>query len=173
MKNFQLYKFKRNHNQFKWMTLVTILILNGFGCGEQNSPKGAEQSETEAAYNKYENGKKDGLWREYENNNRLISEGYFKNGKANGLMKWYHEKGHLAGEGLMKDGLRDGIWKVYGIEDGKLVAEVIFKDDKEIGIKSSYHTNGQLKQENTWKEYQLIAKKCWDENGTEIECIED
>ena len=173
---------------------MIILIVSCTGCVGQISQKNKEQLKNEETskvkikkvdstllvnnstqkdtiiYNKYKKGKKDGLWRELDGNNQLISEGYYRNGEENGLMKWYHEKGHLAGEGQMKDGLRDGVWKVYAVEDGKLGAEVIFKEGKEIGIKRIYHENEQLKQENNWNDNKIISKKCWDENGKEIEC---
>ena len=35
-----------------------------------------------------------------------------------------------------------------------------------------YYENGQLKREGRETNYVTIWEKCWDENGTEIECKE-
>lgn len=144
--------------------------------------------------NTYKNGLKDGLWREYYNNGQLKSEGsysngykeglhkewfengilslegYYENNLANGEMKWYHEKGHLAATEQMKNNIRTGLWKIYDIEDGKIGAEGEFENGKEIGVWKSFHENGKVSRENIWENRQVISSKCWDENGTEIEC---
>ncbi|MFZ1749465.1 MAG: hypothetical protein WAU01_04715, partial [Saprospiraceae bacterium] len=113
---------------FKNLIFVTALIISCTGCaGQINSKKNSEMKSNESekigetfesqiktddsnslvdnsiytdntVYNQYKNGKKDGLWKEFDKNSQLISEGNYMNGKANGLMKWYYE-GNLVATG--------------------------------------------------------------------------
>ena len=53
---------------------------------------------------KIKNGKKDGLWKYYNDNGQLKSEGTYKNGKQHGPSKIYYENGQLKEERTYKDG---------------------------------------------------------------------
>lgn len=146
--------------------------------------------------NQYKDGKKYGLWREYYDNGKLktegkytadlkeglhkewqedgvlLLEGFYAKGKANGLMKWYGESGHLAATGNMIDDIRDGKWKICDIEDTGFCIAAYFEDGKREGIwKINHeHANDKLWKEQNWKDDKLVAEKCWDESGKNIEC---
>lgn len=120
-------------------------------------------------YNQYKNGEKDGLWKEYDENNQLITEGFYVNGKANGLMKWYWD-GNLVASGNMKDDKRHGLWKICDYEMQSNCIEANFYEDKKVGTWKVLHNNGKLAKEQYWNDGRLVSEKCWDENGLEIKC---
>ena len=172
--------FKR---ELMLMVFVSILILTSIGCRKQTNEKskntqfktdstllvsGSNKNDT-VIYNKLKDGKKNGLWREYDENNQLAAEGFYENGKANGLMKWYFE-GVLVAKGNMKNDKRDGIWKICDVHNKSNCIEAKFKDDKKVGIWKILHENGKLWKEQNWEEGKVISEKCWDENGNQIKC---
>ena len=65
----------------------------------------------------FKDGKKDGPWVNYNEDEQLSSEGTFKDGKREGLWVWYYDNGQLSSEGTYKDGEKDGPWVNYN-EDG-------------------------------------------------------
>jgi len=71
-------------------------------------------------------------------------------------------------EGEIKDGKREGLWIRYDDLGSKEFA-VLYKNDKKEGLQKCYHYNGQLESEQIFKDGELISKKCWDEQGNEIE----
>lgn len=120
-------------------------------------------------YNQYKDGKKVGLWKEVDKNGVLLSEGYYKNGKANGWMKWYY-KGILMAEGNMINDQRNGPWTICDVHDPSACVNAYFENESREGLWKTYHENGVLSKEQTWKNNQPIAEKCWDEKGTLIAC---
>lgn len=71
--------------------------------------------------------------------------GRYVNGKLDGLYRRWHKNGQLQYEENYKNGKRDGLAR-------------------------SWHENGRLQYEWNYKEDIPISKKCFDENGKEIEC---
>lgn len=185
--------------QFKLLISAMVLVLSSFGCGgqtNQNTKDNIEKNKNisiqensqnelkkikshsinnsssqrdSLSYNQYKNGKKEGLWKEFDDNNQIVSEGFYKDGKANGLMKWYYE-GVLVASGNMKNDKRNGLWKICDVHNNSNCIEANFKDEKKIGIWKVLHDNGELAKEQNWKEGKMISQKCWDENGNQIEC---
>lgn len=177
------------------LIIVLLALLTSAGCTGQIQTKPSEQDDT-TMINQIKDGKKDGLWKayyrngqlksegsyteglkeglhkEWQHNGILLLEGFYANGKANGLMKWFHEKGHLAGEGNMVDDARVGPWKICDIEENGFCIEAYFENDKREGIWKIHHKNSsdKLWKEQTFKNDKMVAEKCWDKNGKQIEC---
>tara|TARA_B110000879_G_C11078218_1_gene473649 strand:- start:140 stop:1195 length:1056 start_codon:yes stop_codon:yes gene_type:complete len=82
----------------------------------------------------------------YSENGSLVKEGTFEyfSMKRLGFHKHYHENGQLKYEGEFIENKQEGLWKLY-------------------------HENGQLHRENTFKDDEIVSRKCWDESGNEIE----
>ena len=61
----------------------------------------------------YRDGKEDGLWEFYWNNDQLESKGNYIDGNRDGLWEYYHENGQPWAKGSYKDGKEDGLWECY------------------------------------------------------------
>ena len=77
----------------------------------------------------YKDGKRDGVYKEYDKNGKLSKEKNYEDGWLDGVFKVYHVNGNLGIEGNYEDGKRDGVHKYYD-ENGKLEREENYKDDK-------------------------------------------
>lgn len=96
----------------------------------------------------YIEGKKDGIWKEYFENGQLSSKSNYAHGKKENLLELYHPKGHLKGKINYKDGKEDGIIEVYH-ENGQLMINGNNRNGKQIGEWKYYDENGELiKTEN-------------------------
>ncbi len=74
-----------------------------------------------------ENGKKEGLWKKYFEDGKLLNESHYKHGKLDGTSKTYYENGELYGEDNYKNGIKNGICTRYS-STGKLTIEAIYKE---------------------------------------------
>jgi len=97
----------------------------------------------------YIDGKADGLWRKWHNNNQntLKSEGYFVNGKADGLWREWHDNPQhmLFYEGHYVDGKKDGLWTVwYNNDQHTLRSEGHYVDGKHSGHWIELGRNGTV-----------------------------
>ena len=108
-------------------------------------------------------------YEQYYENGQKKSEGKFEDDKKDGLWKDYYENGQLQEEGHYKEGKYEGLWRRY-FDNGILSIKGNYKNDKQEGFWKSYYDNGQLKYEWNYKEGELISQKCWDEDGNEKEC---
>jgi hypothetical protein len=184
-------KTKKAKYSSKNLLFALALIISCVGCeGQISSKKSVELHSNKAmktelvdldsladnpiqkdssVYNQYKNGEKDGLWKEFDENNQLITEGYYVNGKANGLMKWYWG-GNLVASGNMKDDKRHGLWKICDYQIPSNCIEASFNEDKKVGTWRILHDNGKLAKEQYWNDGKMVTEKCWDENGIEIKC---
>ena len=99
----------------------------------------------------FRNGKKHGVWVEYDRDGRVSKKVTNKNGKEDTYVEnRYYDNGQLHSKVTYKDGNRDGPW-VYYHKDGQLRYKGNWKDDKRDGPWVSYHYNGQLKFKGTFK----------------------
>ncbi len=167
--------------------------VNGEAVGVWKSYHQNGKISEEGSYNK--EGLKEGLWKNYYPSGILSQEEFFENGKNNGLLKnyttegkpWeefmykknkitdiksYKENGEILGEhklsgksnilnlyypngvkrreGLYEDGQTEGVWKSYNAY-GVLTSEETYKDGILEGAYTSYYTNGQKKTESYYK----------------------
>jgi len=115
------------------------------------------------------NGKKQGVWKKYENG-KLLYEGQFKDNvpygtfkyfHANGKLKsetefiqgvhkvrtvMYHDNGHKASEGSYIDQQKDGEWRYYSNSDTLIKVET-YQVGKRNGLWQTYSTSGVLLEE--------------------------
>ena len=153
---------------------------------------GQKSSETTS----FKDGIPDGLFTSWYENGQKESEGTFKDGKEDGLHITWFENGFKESEYTYKNGVKveGSTWYVeQWYENGKKFieyrevetgnrtsfsyhpngqkeGETTFKDGKEDGLHTEWHENGQKAYEGTFKDGENISKKCWDEDGNEIEC---
>jgi len=71
---------------------------------------------------KFLNGKREGAWEAYFNNDQIQSIGTFKDGKRVGEAKIYFSNGQLRYEGQYEEDKEVGHWKFYN-EQGELINE--------------------------------------------------
>ena len=45
-----------------------------------------------------------------------------------------------------------------------------YKKGKQDGLQRSWYNNGVLRKESNFKDGELLNSKCWDEQGSEVEC---
>ena len=149
-----------------------------------------------SGYYKLEGYKKDGyrygLWKSYSKNGTLKKEENYKKGARHGESKTFGHFGIMY-EGNYKYGEKDGVWTWYagypnksmvqfyvkGEQHGTQLAfwnvgttlqsETNYRHGVREGIQKWYYENGQLGTETDYNEGKLIFKKCWDENGNEID----
>jgi len=84
-------------------------------------------------YIEYKNGKKDGIYKMYDNynfkNGKLVGVETYKNGKKNGISKQYHSNGKLCCLDTYKNGIMEGESKFWD-HTGKLGKDLIYKNGR-------------------------------------------
>lgn len=115
------------------------------------------------------NGKKQGVWKKYENG-KLLYEGQFKDDVPYGTFKYYHANGKLksvteflqgvhkvktviyyengkkASEGTYVDQQKDGLWRYYSNKD-TLIKEENYSEGKRSGLWKTFSADGMLLEE--------------------------
>ena len=100
----------------------------------------------------FKNGKRVGVWVEYNKDGRLWREVTYKNGKKVTWVQYkYHSNGQLRTKETYKDGKFDGPWVRY-YDNGQLELKGTFKDVKYDGPWVGYYANGQLGFKGTYKD---------------------
>jgi antitoxin component YwqK of YwqJK toxin-antitoxin module len=84
------------------------------------------------------------------NGNNLLFEGNFQNGKLNGVVKEYYENGQLKSEGNSKNGQPDGLLKEY-YENGQPQRLTTYANGEVNGLKTEYYENGKKRLEVNFK----------------------
>jgi antitoxin component YwqK of YwqJK toxin-antitoxin module len=93
------------------------------------------------------NGKKEGLWVEFEKN-KITSRIEYKNGLWGGVYQTFYLNGQIQYDGQTKDGELDGLWKMY-YRNGNLKEIGSHVDGKPVGIwKTYYPFNNQFENNN-------------------------
>lgn len=97
----------------------------------------------------YQNGLKNGSFREYFKNGKIKTEHRFVNDTLNDTSFTYHENGKLALIQVLKMGSKEGIWKKYN-KEGHLYSEISMKDGELDGpsIIYTYRSGKVLKRVN-------------------------
>ena len=91
-----------------------------------------------------------------------------KNGKREGFSKRWRSNGNYQ-KGNYKNNHPDGSFKTWNA-NGQLISESNYKDNMANGWQRDWHENGQLKYQCFAEGADCLSKKCWDENGNEIDC---
>ncbi|MCD8182972.1 MAG: toxin-antitoxin system YwqK family antitoxin [Bacteroides sp.] len=104
---------------------------------------------------------KDGLFngkyeeREYS---RLKCSGSYKEGRKNGVFKYYNDEEKVKEEKSYKEDKLDGARKTY-YTDGKLEREVNYRAGKQDGKDIYYDFDGTLRREHTYKDGKQVGKR--------------
>ena len=138
-------------------------------------------------------GLRDGLWKEsHIKNGTLVKEENYKGGIRHGESKTFDSRG-ISQEVNYKNGEKEGVethyWiypnkkslvlfyvkgKQHGTQlcfwiSGTFQSERDYKNGEKDGIQKWYYKNGQLGTKTNYIEGEITSKKCWDENGNEID----
>ncbi len=114
--------------------------------------------------------KEDGLWKYYDTKGRLWSERNYENGEENGLRREWHPNGELKYRGTHIGSMQNEICRWFYL-NGTLKLEQIFDMGLKAGTWKGFYDNGILKWEKVYKANSLVYEKCFDQAGTEIDCI--
>lgn len=82
-------------------------------------------------------GKEQGLWREFYDDGKIKSEGHYKDGKREKKWNFYFNNGHVEQTGEYVNGKPSGEWIKY-FSDGKLNRDEFYENGKENGIMTEY-----------------------------------
>jgi antitoxin component YwqK of YwqJK toxin-antitoxin module len=117
----------------------------------------------------YDESKNDLNILERYDNGQVKVEGIMNGGVPHGFINSYYENGQFDLQGKFDMGVKVGYWKWY-YENGLIKMDGNYQDGKLNGLWKTYDEGGNLISEETWLEDIEISKKCFDKNGSEIEC---
>ena len=113
---------------------------------------------------------------DHSSNKKSWSEGYKKNGKKEGLWKNYNEEGKLTDEYYFENDKLNGLWTCYffGLDDrvvGKKISyEENFKEGLSHGKRKNYNEKGELISTSIWKNGKFISEEIQETNkGSTLE----
>ncbi|MAY84137.1 MAG: hypothetical protein CMP59_08395 [Flavobacteriales bacterium] len=115
---------------------------------------------------KYENGRKQGLWKKYYPGGKLKSEITYVNSRPKGPYTLYYKNGKVEEKGNWERTKNTGSFKRYH-PNGKLAQDFNFTaTGKRTGEQKYFYENGQLRLVGTWQEGQETGQmKEYYENG--------
>ena len=97
-------------------------------------------------------GKKDGVWREYnEWNNALIKVSEYKEDVLNGTSVTISTSGSVQTEETYFNGKKNGLRITYSYFGGRLKLLETYKDDVLEGMKKTYYEDGKIQEESDYK----------------------
>lgn len=99
---------------------------------------------------------------------KVSAEGYFLNGQPEGLWKNYDRQGNLVSEGTRKNLLLSGVWKFY--QDGKTVAEIRYEDGRK-NRESVYYFSDRIVFENFRNDTLQGLKRVTDTTGRLLQTV--
>ena len=96
-------------------------------------------------------------------------ETFYFNGKKHGLFLEWDMYGDKVVEGYYKMERKDGTWMSW--LNGIKVEQKTFVKDKKEGLLTRWYENGRVKYKVTYKRDRNIGVKCWDLSGFECTCF--
>jgi antitoxin component YwqK of YwqJK toxin-antitoxin module len=94
----------------------------------------------------YENNKWHGLIKDYNSDGLLIAEAMMRNGIENGEDISYHNNGNLKQKATKENGILNGLVEVYN-EDGILSMDQVYKNGEATGKYRQYFIDGTISHE--------------------------
>jgi len=98
-----------------------------------------------------EDGKRQGLWKEFYPTGELKSEGYYIDSKQDGVWKFYFENQKIEVEGKYKNGKKEGTWYWY-YANGAILQEENWSGGKLDGEFLEYSENGEITVKGSYLE---------------------
>lgn len=103
----------------------------------------------------YHDGRKEGVWETWDGSryNDLIKKEEYQNGRVNGLVEEF-QNGILKSKGLIRDGRMEGPWQIAEKlpNDSIVLTLGDFKDGRKIGVWETWDRNGNFISSREWKE---------------------
>jgi antitoxin component YwqK of YwqJK toxin-antitoxin module len=93
----------------------------------------------------YENRKKTGMWKYWDNEGKLSSKGFYKEGLQDSIWTYWYPDGTLKMYGKYKNGLQDSIW-IFWYSDGSLNMDGVYKNGQKDGMWNYYDENSNRKK---------------------------
>lgn len=112
----------------------------------------------------FKDGFYNGKYEEYEYN-KLISEGSYKEGRKHGVFKTFDSEQRIKEEKSYKEGKLDGIHKTF-YTTGKIEREVSYRNGKQDGKELAYDSDGTLRREHAYKDGKQVGKQFTFYKGT-------
>ena len=112
----------------------------------------------------YKKGVKNGLLTSYYNNGGKLLEINFMNGKEDGLMTTWYQNGQKEKEENFKEGKQDGVVTTW-YENGQIKFKGASKDGKKDGVVTSWYENGQIRMKRDYKTGKLMITEVWKPTG--------
>jgi antitoxin component YwqK of YwqJK toxin-antitoxin module len=114
------------------------------------------------------NGKKEGLWLEWNENGQLIDSSMYKNGKRMGVGMRWHDNG-MAKDSFNFDGSGNGV-QVGWYDDGQLFsAGRLMGENRKTGRWQYFDKSGKLWATEDYTEGKKTACLCYDETGVQLD----
>lgn len=111
---------------------------------------------------------RNGIVREYHENNQLKHEAFYINDKVDGKSLEWYDNGELKYEQYYNKGKRRGVWKEY-YSSGNIRHVQPFNDDGRYdGDLTSYYENGRIRRMSSMKDGKNVdgyINRSWFENG--------
>lgn len=132
--------------------IITILTLILSSCN--NGIISKDESVTDANNILYQKGKSHpytGMVRTYRNNDKtkIISEAEYQLGKRNGVSKDYYDNDSIQQVEYYKNGLRDSVYIKYW-SNGAIKRKGYYRNDTQIGIWIEYDRQGTVTDEHDY-----------------------
>ena len=116
----------------------------------------------------YNNGYKNGIWKNWNHAGVLVRQISYDNGALDGICREWHDNGELRLHFLAKAGEPHSLWSEYN-ERGKLTAIKHFSHGKADGTWKTFYDNGTLKFEGTFKNDESEGTHRWWKQNGELE----
>ena len=150
--------------------ILVICFLTIIGCNNAQDRVNADETITYANnITTYNNKPYTGIIFKLYKNGELAWEQNLQDGKSDGIFKQWHENGQLSYIANYKEGKKEGEYKTYD-KEGNLFMEANYKDGKRDGVFKEFFQNGNVAAKAIYKEKQLKSCQCWDEDGNEVDC---
>ena len=105
------------------------------------------------------NGKKEGLWTEYNNDNSTLCITEYKNGISSGIEILFYDNGNICRIGNNKDGKEDGRWIIFQSSNShEIASEEYYQNGKATGIWKKYDQYGFLRKDYDYKTHKTIRE---------------
>ncbi len=90
-----------------------------------------------------EAGNKNGSWKDYSEDGRILAEGQYSDNKRSGNWKFYGKSGNTEQTGNFLNGRINGLWRWY-YPDGKILREEEYFQGKRDGVYTEYSEEGNI-----------------------------
>ena len=122
---------------------------------------------------KLKNGKLDGVFEIYYDNDQLYTRGNYTEGIPVGLWEYFYDSGLLQRKTHYNEqGEEDGYFEKYH-ENGKLASTGYYKNAEWDGLHETFYENGQVSRRSSFKDGQLLEdSEYFDQDGVPIDSDE-